>query len=1214
MREAKPGILRARLSGLTLGGIILLAATLGVALCLFAVRTAQQSFRFFVTDELKQLVNHTRLHMAQNSGATLWDMPGVLDAYMRQRDIAASPFNTYQTRRITVSLAASDGAVLFRKTTGLDEVLQKSPSASASASAVAHGLDGGEMQTGVYSGTDGWVLAARLYMNVGEWSYILQVSVPAAEPVLRALPMLIFTFLMMAALALLIFLFSRQTQRAYHQQSLRNEGRLQHILNSLNIFIHITRPETDELLFMNKAIRDNFGLPEDLPAGQTCWQVLQSQTKRCPLCPRPDMLPANGQPYTWEQQSKTNGRIFLNRDSFIEWDDGTTVRLQQTTDITETRRAIDALDKQLRQQQLLARASLDLASGKATEQMLTDLLAEAGRHLGVDRAVVLRRDPQGIALGVQSEWWREGLAPITPDVAALLRLSSESLLGVPWDTPCRLFETPQDMPGTWPDVCLALQLHSLACAPVYAGNQLWGLLCFAAVDRPHKWQENDLPLLRVLCDILAMAIQRDQTQHQLDEAQRTLFSVMEHIPLGIFWKDKNFRYLGCNKQFGAMAGLDPAAVPGRTDAELFPPDAAARHMAEDQQAVATGGVITQFSPRGEGDAMWISGKTMAVYEPSGEVAFVLGIQEDITPRITAEWDRDQTLAKLQAVMDNYPGVIWSLNEDRVCTLAGGALPGAEDTFHPADWVGKPVADILAAMPEVALRCTATYTEGPQRLTVTCGEQSYSFYTAPMQAQGRVTGIVATCIDVSETARMQKALEEAIVATKNASSAKSDFLSRMSHEIRTPMNVIIGMCRIALRTDDPEKVAHSLAQIDSSAGHLLGLINDILDMSKIEANSLQLHEVLFNMEELLMSASKGIMVRVEERQQTLQILMARDMPRWFIGDDMRLSQVITNLFTNAIKFSPEGGNIVLSIKALSEQDGIATVEVRVRDHGIGMTQEQQEKLFQSFEQADGSISRKYGGTGLGLAICKSIVTMMGGDISAESEFGKGSIFTFTVKLRLAPAQQAQAEMKKGLPDNLRVLVVDDAKETCEYFASIMESFSVACDQATSGAEALAMVQARQQEGHPYDILFVDWRMPEMDGVETIRRIRETMGDKALVIMISGADLDKVKAQAAQVGVHHFLPKPLFPSSVFNLLSSLLNASTGVLSIKETAFAAAPDLHEYCVLLAEDMEFNREVATSMLDETGCATQTAQNGIEVVELFRKDPLRYGCILMDM
>ncbi len=458
---------------------------------------------------------------------------------------------------------------------------------------------------------------------------------------------------------------------------------------------------------------------------------------------------------------------------------------------------------------------------------------------------------------------------------------------------------------------------------------------------------------------------------------------------------------------------------------------------------------------------------------------------------------------------------------------------------------------------------------------------------------------------------QEQLKEAIVTAEKASGAKSDFLSRMSHEIRTPMNVIIGMCRMALRSDDPAKVRHSLNQIDTSAKHLLGLINDILDVSKIEANKFELHMEAFDLEHMLMGVSNNVMIRAEERKQNIQILLARGMPQRFIGDEMRLGQVVTNLFTNAIKFSPDGGNIVLSMRELSREGNRCKLEARVRDHGIGMSPEQLSRLFTSFEQADGSIARKYGGTGLGLAICKSIVDMMDGEISVESELGRGSTFIFTVEMDVAPDIAEEAHGQARAPLNLRVLVIDDEPAACEYFASIVQGFGITCDQACSGKEALRMLK----DFNAYDFVFVDWRMPEMDGVETVRTMRSLLGEHVMVIMVSSADLNEIKEEASSAGVHYFITKPLFSSDLYNFISNILGMSGQQLQAKqEHVLTNVPDLRAFRVLLAEDMEFNREVALAMLEETGCMADEAENGKQAVEMFARDPMRYGCIFMDM
>ncbi|MCL2811743.1 MAG: response regulator [Clostridia bacterium] len=458
---------------------------------------------------------------------------------------------------------------------------------------------------------------------------------------------------------------------------------------------------------------------------------------------------------------------------------------------------------------------------------------------------------------------------------------------------------------------------------------------------------------------------------------------------------------------------------------------------------------------------------------------------------------------------------------------------------------------------------------------------------------------------------QHQLEEAIRAAKNASSAKSDFLSRMSHEIRTPMNVIIGMCRMALRTDDPEKIRHSLNQIDTSAKHLLGLVNDILDVSKIEANKFQLHQEPFHLEHMLMNVSNTVMMRAEERKLRLQILLARGMPQHFVGDEIRLAQVVTNLFTNAIKFSPEGGNIVLSMRELSREGNRSMIEARVRDHGIGMSPEQLSRLFTSFEQADGSITRKYGGTGLGLAICKSIVHMMNGEIFVESELGRGSTFIFTVEMEVAPDQPEEQQGDKQLPSDMRVLLIDDESAACEYFAGIMQNFGITCDLAYTGEQAVEMLRSYNK----YNFVFVDWRMPGMDGVETVRAMRSLLGEHVMVIMVSAADLSDIRDEATQAGVHYFITKPLFSSDLYNFIASVLGMNgQQFVAGPEHTLTSVPDLRSLRVLLAEDMEFNREVAMAMLDETGCMTDEAENGKQALEMFAKDPSHYGLILMDM
>ncbi|MDR1277395.1 MAG: response regulator [Treponema sp.] len=455
--------------------------------------------------------------------------------------------------------------------------------------------------------------------------------------------------------------------------------------------------------------------------------------------------------------------------------------------------------------------------------------------------------------------------------------------------------------------------------------------------------------------------------------------------------------------------------------------------------------------------------------------------------------------------------------------------------------------------------------------------------------------------------LHKSMHGMVNTAEAASQAKSDFLSTMSHEIRTPMNAIIGMTEIAKKTDNPEKKDHCLKKIDEASAHLLGLINDILDMSKIEANKLELSIEEFDFEKMLQRVVAVIGFRVGEKNQELIVHIDQDIPRFLIGDDQRLSQVITNLLSNAVKFTPEKGTIRLETRIEKKEGRRCTIIFQVTDTGIGISKEQQSHLFTSFSQADSGISRKFGGTGLGLVISKRIVEMMGGKIWIDSEPGKGSVFSFTIT---ADAGESRDPPHHEGWKNIRVIAVDDDPDMLDYFREIAEGLEFSCDLASGGDEALGMIR----KNGSYDVYFIDWKMPGMNGIELSARINEEPGEnKPVVIMISSADWDTVEQQARDAGVGKFLSKPLFPSAIADCLSQCLGTENRRTE-RESVEPLRDNFKDHRVILAEDMEINREIVISLFEPTGLAFDCAANGVEAVKLYQQAPDRYDLIFMDI
>jgi signal transduction histidine kinase/CheY-like chemotaxis protein len=463
-------------------------------------------------------------------------------------------------------------------------------------------------------------------------------------------------------------------------------------------------------------------------------------------------------------------------------------------------------------------------------------------------------------------------------------------------------------------------------------------------------------------------------------------------------------------------------------------------------------------------------------------------------------------------------------------------------------------------------------------------------------------------DITENEIKDDMLQAALEHAKNASEAKSSFLSNMSHEIRTPMNAIIGMTAIGELSKTIEKKDDSLKKIGAASKHLLGVINDVLDMSKIEADKLELSNASFEFEKMLQKVADVINFRVEERRQKFYITFGKDIPHTLIGDDQRLSQVITNLLGNAVKFTPDGGTIYLDSKIISIEDDFYRLQISVEDTGIGITEEQKSRLFRSFEQAETDTSRKFGGTGLGLAISKRIIELMGGSIRVESEPGKGSKFIFTVLLK-----QDTEEKKRLLDDgvnweNIRIFVVDDEPEILKFFTALSETWNIVCASYESGEEALEALEKDEE----YDIYFLDWMLPGMNGIELAQKIQAKTEHKSVVIIFSSIDWQVIEDEARGANIDKFLPKPLFPSAIVNIIDECIGIDNTMK--QENKPDLTVDFSGYSILLAEDIEINREIVLALLEPTLLNIECAENGVHALDIFSEAPEKYDAIFMDI
>ena len=528
---------------------------------------------------------------------------------------------------------------------------------------------------------------------------------------------------------------------------------------------------------------------------------------------------------------------------------------------------------------------------------------------------------------------------------------------------------------------------------------------------------------------------------------------------------------------------------------------------------------------------------------------------------------------------------------------------------------------------------ATYPDGRRVLLDT-------LKTPFVDLEGRIKGVVGISHDNTERKQMEEDLKARVKDLKEAQSAmlkmmedldkekakaeaatraKSDFLANMSHEIRTPMNAIMGMSHLAMKTELTPKQFDYLKKIDTSAKSLLGIINDILDFSKIEAGKLDMETVSFDLMETIENFGNLITVKTREKDN-LEVLFHLDseVPRFLKGDPLRLGQVLVNLGNNAVKFT-ETGEIVLTTQLVETSvDGDkVTLRFSIRDSGIGMTEEQQSRLFQAFSQADTSTTRRFGGTGLGLTISKRLVEMMGGEIGVKSEPGKGSEFSFTATFSIGEQSERMAMVLGDDRLSLKTLVVDDSRTARQILQEMLEVFISEVETAASGEEALKLM-ASQPEISPFRLILMDWKMPGMDGMETSMEIlkRAHGHSPPKIILVTAYDPGEVHQEARQIGIQRILSKPVTHDSVLDaILGSMGDEEMPSKTLKETTgseMAVAETIGGANVLLVEDNEINQQVASEILESAGLVVDVANDGREGVEAVGKKA--FDAVLMDI
>ena len=710
-----------------------------------------------------------------------------------------------------------------------------------------------------------------------------------------------------------------------------------------------------------------------------------------------------------------------------------------------------------------------------------------------------------------------------------------------------------------------------------------------------------------------------QTQERLELAQEAgkigVFDV--NIATGdILWSDK----------LAQMMGLEHSAQPRRrTDwlACLHPED---RNRARDYFDECLAGTADFLRDswrivRPDGEVRWFLEAARIFRDAEGRAVRVVGVNVDIHDQKLLEAQVAQQLDFQQALIDAIPIPLFYKGADgryigfnRAYEQAFGvqreALIGRtvnEVAFLPEEQRAHFAEDseaVLQGQKAVHKEVDIAYADGKIHHTL--------FWLHGFAgADGRVGGVIGTFVDISDRQRAELELRRAKELAEESTALKSSFLANMSHEIRTPMNAIIGMSHLALKSGLSPRQHDYVSKIQQAGQHLLGVINDILDFSKIEAGKLVVESHPFELDRLLEGVADVVGYKAGAKGLELIFDVAHDVPPTLVGDALRLGQILINFVNNAIKFT-ERGEISIAVRLLQRHGMQLQVRFEVRDTGIGLTQEQAARLFQSFQQADASTTRRFGGTGLGLAICKSLAELMGGEVGVHSDFGKGS--TFWANVVLEQGASARALLPPPAMRGQRVLVVDDNHTAATVLVDMLQAMGFVADQVHSGMAALEQLREAMAQRRPYGLLLLDWQMPGMDGVELARRIRALgLAEVPQMLMVTAFGREEVMRAAQAEGIQTVLVKPVNASLLFDTLMQPLRHRASRRTPTPPAADVAPvELRGKRVLLVEDNELNQIVAQELLRDAGLEVDVAEHGQAAIE--RLDTQPYDAVLMDM
>ena len=746
---------------------------------------------------------------------------------------------------------------------------------------------------------------------------------------------------------------------------------------------------------------------------------------------------------------------------------------------------------------------------------------------------------------------------------------------------------------------------------------------------------------------LSEAEEAVNSARKIAELKESISSLLDNMPNMTFTKDAETGvYLACNQAFADYAHKpDPAGVVGLADAELFDAETAAHFVKDDRIALSMDKPYIFYE-----DVLDVAGNRwqfqttkLKFIDSTGRVC-LLGMCQDVTAMVRVQHESAMTKEAYESVLSasmmytniaqtlarDYTDMYyvnldseefieyhrgdessalsemrrgWHFFTDCVAELNECVYPDDQHAFRKA-LKRRALMQALDRKDTFMMTYRQAGNDGPIYVSMKISRMEDDDHFI-------IVGISNVDAEMRDAMAKSEALSEALVSAEEANKAKTSFLSSMSHEIRTPMNAIIGLDALALKDETlSPQTRDYLTKIGGSARHLLNLINDILDMSRIESGRMVLRRGVFSFSAMLEQINSMVMSQCADKGLAYECRVLSHVDASYIGDDMKLKEVLINILSNAIKFTEAPGSVTLTVERTMVFEDQSTLCFCIRDTGIGMDQAFLPKIFDTFSQEDDSRKTRYGSTGLGMAITKSIVEMMNGSISVESEKGVGTVFSVTVTLKNCDSSSDDREHGVD-PGSFHVLVVDDDRIAAEHARTVLEDVGIRADICTSGEEALRMMEVQHHKQRPYNLVLMDWNMPGMNGLEASAEIRKQYDSETTVVVLTAYNWDDIQEEAERVGVENFLTKPLFATHILEQFEQIARRNNmPMLRQKRRA-----DLAGCRVLLAEDMEINAEIMIDILEMEGIETDHAGNGRIAVDMFESSAVgTYAAILMDV